>query len=146
VFNIYTIPVDGGDELRLTDSPGLDDGPDYSPDGKYIFFNSQRSGIMKIWRINADGSDPKQITPDDDFADWFPHPSPDGKWLVFLSYDKSVTGHPANKDVVLRMMPLQGGKAKVLTSLFGGQGTINVPSWSPDSKHFAFVSYRLLPQ
>lgn len=143
-FDIYTIPVDGGNEMRLTNAPGLDDGPDYSPDGKCIFFNSERSGVMKIWRMNSDGTDPKQITPADEYADWFPHPSPDGKWLVFLSYDKDVKGHPANKDVVLRMMPIEGGQPKAMTHLFGGQGTINVPSWSPDSKNFAFVSYRLL--
>ena len=144
-YDIYTIPVDGGEETRLTTAPGLDDGPEYSPDGKSIFFNSERTGLMKIWRMNADGSDQQQVTPDKDYADWFAHPSPDGKWLVFVSYDKTVKGHPANKDVVLRIMPLGGGKPKVLANLFGGQGTINVPSWSPDSKRVAFVSYRLLP-
>ncbi len=144
-YDIYTIPVDGGEETRLTTAPGLDDGPEYSPDGKSIFFNSERTGLMKIWRMNADGSDQQQVTLDKEYADWFAHPSPDGKWLVFVSYDKSVKGHPANKDVVLRYLPLSGGKPKVLTNLFGGQGTINVPSWSPDSKRVAFVSYRLLP-
>jgi len=143
-YDIYTIPVEGGSETRLTDAPGLDDGPDYSPDGKYIFFNSERTGLMKIWRMNADGNDQQQVTLDKEYADWFAHPSPDGKWLVFVSYDKTVKGHPANKDVVLRIMPLGGGKPKVLTNLFGGQGTINVPSWSPDGKQVAFVSYRLL--
>ncbi|MCJ7729041.1 MAG: hypothetical protein MUO27_04070, partial [Sedimentisphaerales bacterium] len=144
-FDIYTIPVNGGDETRLTNAPGLDDGPEYSPDGKYIFFNSVRTGLMKIWRMNADGNDQQQVTRNGEYADWFPHPSPDGKWLVFLSYDKTVNGHPANKDVTLRIMPLRGGQARGLTRLFGGQGTINVPSWSPDSKQVAFVSYRLLP-
>jgi Tol biopolymer transport system component len=140
-FDIYTIPVEGGEEKRLTTAKGLDDGPDYSPDGKHIYFNSDRTGVMKIWRMNADGTDQRQITDDPDYADWFPHPSPDGKWLVFLSYDKGVKGHPANQDVVLRIMPLQGGRPRVLATLFGGQGTINVPSWSPDSRRFAFVSY-----
>jgi Tol biopolymer transport system component len=144
-YDIYTISVEGGSETRLTDAPGLDDGPDYSPDGKYIFFNSERTGLMKIWRMNADGNDQQQVTLDKEYADWFAHPSPDGKWLVFVSYDKTVKGHPENKDVVLRIMPLGGGKPKVLTTLFGGQGTINVPSWSLDSKQVAFVSYRLLP-
>jgi Tol biopolymer transport system component len=144
-YDIYTIPADGGDETRLTDAPALDDGPDYSADGKYIFFNSERTGLMKIWRMNADGTDQQQVTKDAEYADWFPHPSPDGKWLVLVSYDKTVKGHPANKDVALRIMPLKGGQPKVLTRLFGGQGTINVPSWSPDSSQVAFVSYKLLP-
>ncbi|MBI1940003.1 MAG: TolB family protein, partial [Acidobacteria bacterium] len=142
-FDIYTIPVNGGRETRLTEARGLDDGPDYTSDGKYIYFNSERTGSMKIWRMKPDGSAQEQVT-DDGYADWFPHPSPDGKWLVFLSYDESVKGHPANKHVKLRIMPLAGGKPRILTALFGGQGSINVPSWSPDRKFLAFVSYRLL--
>jgi Tol biopolymer transport system component len=99
---------------------------------------------MQVWRMRADGSAQEQVT-DDEFNNWFPHPSPDGKWLVFLSYEKDVAGHPANKDVTLRVMPLAGGKIEVLAKLFGGQGTINVPSWSPDSLRVAFVSYQLRP-
>ncbi len=99
---------------------------------------------MKIWRMHADGTGQEQVTTDDEYADWFPHPSSDRKWLVFLSYDKRVQGHPANKDVVLRLMRVAGGKPKVLATLFGGQGTINVPSWAPDSKSVAFVRYRLV--
>jgi Tol biopolymer transport system component len=142
-FDIYTIPVDGGKETRLTTAPGLDDGPDYSPDGKYIYFNSERSGSMQIWRMNADGSEQMQVT-SDEYNNWFAHPSPDGKWIVFLSYEKDVQGHPANKDVMLRLMPTAGGDIKVLAKLFGGQGTINVPSWSPDGTSIAFVSYQLV--
>jgi TolB protein len=141
-FDVYTIPVEGGEEKRLTQAPGLDDGPEYSPDGKTIYFNSVRTGQMKIWRMNADGSDQIQVTPNDAYGDWFAHPSPDGAWIVFLSYDRSIEGHPANKDVVLRIMQRSGGEPKILASLFGGQGTINVPSWSPDSRKIAFVSYR----
>ncbi len=142
-FDIYTIPADGGEERRLTAAPGLDDGPDYSPDGQYIYFNSERTGTMQIWRMKSDGGDPQQIT-SDDYNNWFPHPSPDGKWIAFLSYEKDVKGHPANKDVMLRLMPVGGGEIQVLAKLFGGQGTINVPSWSPDSRNLAFVSYRLV--
>jgi len=142
-FDIYTIPVEGGEERRLTDAPGLDDGPDYSPDGQYIYFNSERTGWMQIWRMRTDGTAQEQVT-NDDYSNWFAHPSPDGKWLVFLSFDKHVKGHPPNKDVMLRLMPTAGGEPRVLVKLFGGQGTMNVPSWSPDSKHLAFVSYRLL--
>jgi Tol biopolymer transport system component len=143
-FDIYAIPAAGGDETRLTTAKGLDDGPEYSPDGEYIYFNSERMGRMQIWRMRPDGSEQTQIT-SDEFNNWFPHISPDGKWMVILSYDKSVTGHPANKDVMLRLMSLSDGKISVVAKLFGGQGTINVPSWSPDSKHFAFVSYELIP-
>ena len=143
-FDIYTIPVAGGEETRLTTAKGLDDGPDYSPDGQFIYFNSDRNGTMQIWRMRADGSSQEQIT-SDEFNNWFPHPSPDGRWLVFLSYDKDVKGHPENKDVTLRLMPVAGGKTEVLAKLFGGQGTINVPSWSPDSRRIAFVSYQYDP-
>lgn len=141
-FDIYTIPAAGGAEQRLTTAEGLDDGCDYTADGTKIYFNSERTGVMQIWRMNPDGSAQEQVTTDPNFADWFPHPSPDGKWLVFLSFDKSVKGHPANQNVTLRLMPLAGGKPKVIATLFGGQGTINVPSWSPDSTQVAFVSYR----
>ena len=142
-FDIYTIPAAGGEEKRLTTAKGLDDGPDYSPDGQFIYFNSERSGTMQIWRMKADGRDQEQVT-SDEFNNWFPHPSPDGKWLVFLSYEKEVTGHPANKPVRLRLRPVSGGPIQQLARLFGGQGTINVPSWSPDSRQVAFVSYELI--
>ncbi|MGA2811659.1 MAG: hypothetical protein ABSG16_09685 [Candidatus Acidiferrum sp.] len=143
-FDIYTIPITGGDETRLTTAEGLDDGPDYSPDGSYIYFNSVRTGQMQIWRMRPDGSAQEQIT-NDEFNNWFPHPSPDGKWIVLLSFEKEVVGHPENKDVTLRLMSLADHKITILAKLFGGQGTINVPSWSPDSKRLAFVSYQLLP-
>jgi len=143
-FDIYAIPAAGGDETRLTTAKGLDDGPEYSPDGKYIYFNSERTGHMQIWRMRPDGSEQEQVT-HDEFNDWFPHISPDGQWMVFLSYDKEVTGHPENKDVMLRLMSLNDKNITVLAKLFGGQGTINVPSWSPDSKQLAFVSYQLIP-
>ncbi len=143
-FDIYTIPVTGGDETRLTTAKGLDDGPEYSPDGKYIYFNSERTGHMQIWRMHPDGSAQEQLT-FDDFNNWFPHISPDRKWMVFLTYGPEVVGHPPNKDVQLRLMNLSDGKISVLAKLFGGQGTINVPSWSPDSLTVAFVSYQLLP-
>ena len=143
-FDIYTIPVGGGEEARLTTAKGLDDGPEYSPDGHFIYFNSERTGHMQIWRMKADGTEQEQVF-SDDYNNWFPHISPDGKYMVFLTYDRSVSGHPENRDVTLRLMTLADKKIKVITRLFGGQGTINVPSWSPDSKNVAFVSYALLP-
>jgi Tol biopolymer transport system component len=142
-FGIFTIPATGGDETRLTTTDGLDDGPDYSPDGKNIYFNSDRTGLMQIWRMAPDGTQLEQLTKDD-ANNWFGHVSPNGKWMVYLTYGKDVKGHPANKDVMLRLMSLSDGKITVLAKLFGGQGTINVPSWSPDSAHVAFVSYQLI--
>jgi len=142
-FDVYTIPAEGGEEKRLTTAKGLDDGPEYSPDGKFIYFNSDRTGTMHIWRMKPDGTDQEQVT-NDEFNNWFAHPSPDGKWIVFLSYEKDVTGHPANKPVRLRLMPAAGGPIQDLARLFGGQGTMNVPSWSPDSRQVAFVSYELI--
>jgi len=143
-YDIYTIPFEGGEETRLTTSEGLDDGPDYSPDGKYIYFNSKRTGTMQIWRMKTDGSDQEQITTDKP-NDWFAHPSPDGKWIVYISFGTDVPAgsHPPNKDVMLRLMNLETKEIQVMAKLFGGQGTINVPSWSPDSQKIAFVSYRL---
>jgi len=143
-FDIFTIPAAGGDETRLTTAKGTDDGPEYSPDGKYIYFNSERTGHMQIWRMKPDGGDQEQVS-SDDLNNWFPHISPDGQWMVFVSYAAGVTGHPENKDVMLRLMSLADKKITVLAKLFGGQGTINVPSWSPDSKRLAFVSYMLIP-
>lgn len=142
-FDIYTIPVTGGEETRLTTAKGLDDGPEYSPDGQYIYFNSERAGHMQIWRMKSDGSEQEQVF-SDEYNNWFPHISPDGKWMVFLTYERDVTGHPESKNVTLRLMNLEDKKITVLAQLFGGQGTINVPSWSPDSKSVAFVSYALL--
>lgn len=142
-FDIYTTSISpGAAEVRLTTSPGLDDGPDYSPDGRYIYFNSYRTGHMQLWRMHPDGSRPEQLT-NDAYSNWFPHPSPDGRWVVFISYlDDQKAAHPADKDVMLRLMDVKKpGQFKELARFRGGQGTINVPSWSPDSKAFAFVSY-----
>ena len=144
-FDIYTIPVTGGEETRLTTAPGLDDGPEYSPDGQYIYFSSERTGHMQIWRMKTDGSEQTQVF-SDDYNNWFPHISPDGRYMVFVSFDKSVVGHPENKDVMLRLLSLADGRIKILVRLFGGQGTNNVPSWSPDSRRLAFVSYAIIPR
>jgi Tol biopolymer transport system component len=141
-YDVFRISVDGGEETQLTTAIGLDDGPEYTPDGAYIYFNSVRSGGMHIWRMKPDGSDQQQMT-DDEYNNWFPHISPDGKMVVFISYlvnEVAPGDHPAAKRVYLRLMPLDGGTPKVLAYLYGGQGTINVPSWSPDGRQLAFVS------
>ena len=143
-FDVYTIPADGGEEKRLTTAKGLDDGPEYSPDGKHIYFNSDRTERMQIWRMKTDGSEQEQVFVDE-FNNWFPHLSPDGRQMVFLSYEKDVKGHPADKDVTLRRMTLDTKKIDVLARFLGGQGTINVPCWSPDGKRIAFVTYQLMP-
>jgi hypothetical protein len=143
-LNIYAISADGGEEMALTSGHGVNDDPDYAPDGRYIYFNSDRSGTMQIWRMRPDGSEPEQVT-FDELANWTPHISPDGKSMVFLSYENGVTGHPADKDVSLRVMSMDVGKIGVLVNIVGGSGTINVPSWAPDSHHLAFVSYQMLP-
>ena len=144
-FDVYTIAADGsGEEVRLTDAPGLDDGPEYSPDGRYIWFNSVRSGLMQVWKMRADGSEQTQMTFDQTRNSWFPHVSPDGQKVVFISYmkgDVAPGDHPGGKNVELRVMPARGGEPETVVKLFGGQGTINVHSWAPDSKRFAFVSY-----
>lgn len=140
-YDIYKISVSGGEETNLTNSKGLDDGPEFTPDGRYIYFNSTRSGTMQIWRMKPDGSDPEQIT-NDEYNNWFPHISPDGRWIVFLSFLKDVNpnDHPFYKHVYIRLMPVDTMKPKVIAYVYGGQGTINVPSWSPDGKRIAFVS------
>lgn len=141
-YKIFSISVNGGEETQLSFGKGLDDGPDYSPDGRYIYYNSYRSGTMQIWRMDSDGANPVQLIKSP-HSDWFPHPSPDGKKLVFLRYlEDQGQAHPFGRDVQLMLLDLETQKIKDLTGVFfGGQGTINVPSWSPDSEQFAFVSY-----
>jgi len=143
-INIYAIPVEGGEEKALTSGGGISDDPDYSPDGKYIYFNSDRSGSMQIWRMTPGGTMPEQMT-SDDMNNWTPHPSPDGKSIAILSYEHGVSGHPANKDIALRILSPDDKSVRTLVNLVGGSGTINVPSWAPDGHHFAFVSYQMLP-
>jgi Tol biopolymer transport system component len=144
-YDIYTISVNGGTETQLTNEPGLDDGPEYSPDGTHIWFNSTRSGLMQIWRMNTDGSNPIHMVQEEANC-WFPHVSADGRLVAYIAYGKDDVApgdHPPNKHVELRLVPAEGGASKTIVKLFGGQGTMNVNSWSPDNRTLAFVSYRL---
>jgi Tol biopolymer transport system component len=142
VFGIYTIAIEGGAETCVIQSAHHYDGPDYTPDGQWIWFNSERSGngSSDIWRVRVDGSDAEQMT-DDGCVNWFPHPAPEGDKIVYLAYPEGTQGHPAGKEVELRLFKGKGETPETLVSLFGGQGTINVPSWSPDGVAFAYVEY-----
>jgi Tol biopolymer transport system component len=143
--NILSIPAEGGTEKALTTGSGISDDPDYSADGNWVYFNSDRGGgPMQIWRMRPDGSGAEQVT-SDAFNNWTPHPSSDGKSVLILSYDKDVTGHPANKDVALRILNVSDGRIRTLVNIVGGAGSDNVPNWAPDGMHFAFVSFQMLP-
>ncbi|SDG47729.1 TolB family protein [Pelagibacterium luteolum] len=143
-INIFTIPSAGGPDTRLSDIDKPNDGPEFSPDGQWIYFNSERAaktpGHAQIFRMHPDGTNIEQLTTDAR-VNWFPHPSPDGEWIVFISYPENTLGHPADKSVILRRMRPDGSDQSDITAFFGGQGTINVNSWSPDSQHFAYVAY-----
>lgn len=145
---VHTLDLETGIETAHTKGEdGLSDGPEYSPCGKYIWFNWVKTGLMQVWRMKADGSELTQMTFDEDLNSWFPHVSPDGEKVVFVAYHKGdlkPDEHLPNKNVVLRMMSANGGEPKTIVELFGGQGTINVNSWSPDSKQFAYVSYEVV--
>ncbi|MUP45403.1 hypothetical protein E0K83_06545 [Gramella sp. BOM4] len=142
-YDIYKKDISGGEEIKLTNTKENEhvDGCEYSPDGEYIYYNGSASGTMQIWRMKPDGSDKEQITYDAN-NDWFPHISPDGKWIAYISFPAEipVNDHPSFKRVTLNIIPANGGAPRVIAYLYGGQGTINVPSWSPDSKYLAFVS------
>jgi Tol biopolymer transport system component len=140
VYDVYTMPSGGGAERKLTEGFAHTDGPDYTPDGKWIWFNGQRDSGMQLWRIPTAGGAPEQMT-DDERWNWFPHPSPDGKHVLYVAFEPGTTGHPRDREVELRLLPAGGGTPRVLHPMFGGQGTINVPCWAPDAARFAFVHY-----
>jgi len=137
---LYTCPAAGGPETCLTPDFDHVDGPDYSPDGAWIWFNGERAGAVDLWRIRPDGTGLQQMT-DDAFVNWFPHPSPDGAHVVYIAYAPGTVGHPGGVTVTLRLMPAAGGAARDLLAVFGGQGCLNVPCWAPDSRSFAFMRY-----
>jgi Tol biopolymer transport system component len=138
--SLYTCNLDGSDERHLT--PGFDhvDGPDYTPDGAWIWFNGERGGRVDLWRVRPDGSELERMT-EGETVDWFPHPSPDGRVVLWLAYPAGTKGHPFGLDVSLCLMPAEGGGGSEAVRLWGGQGTINVPCWALDSRAFAFVRF-----
>lgn len=138
--NIFVIPADGGTEKALTTGSGISDDPDYSADGKWIYFNSDRGGSMQIWKMQPDGTGAEQVT-NDEHGNWTPHPSPDGQSVLMLSYPKGVKGHPTNTDISFRILNVADGKIRSLVEVVGGAGSDNTPNWAPDGKHFAFVSF-----
>ncbi|MBI2690119.1 MAG: TolB family protein [Acidobacteria bacterium] len=144
-YELFRVAAAGGPEERLTSKGAYDDGPEYTPDGKWIYFNSNRSGGWDIWRMPAEGAGPadakaERIT-NDEWEDWFPHFSPNGKRMIFLSFPKGTPGHNGRMPGMALRLCKKNGKHKILTTFFGGQGTINVNSWSPDSSQFAYVVY-----
>lgn len=145
-LNIFSIAVSGGPDVQLTWSDKPHDGPEYSPDGSWIYFNSERAspvpGHCQIFRMRADGSHITQLT-FDERVNWFPHISPIGDRVVYVSYEAGTVGHPPNRPVEIRSMGPTGEAVETLLELFGGQGTMNVNSWAPGGQKFAFVEYPL---
>lgn len=144
ITNVWTIPAAGGTDVQLTDDEYADDGSEYGPDGKWIYFNSERAatapGHAQLFRMTTDGRTVEQLT-HDERVNWFPHPAPDGSAVAYVSFPPGTLGHPADVDDV-RVRLLEGdGRIRDLATLFGGQGTMNVPSWSPDSSRLAYVAY-----
>lgn len=138
---LYTCAVDGSDEVCLAEDFDHIDGPDYTPDGAWIWFNGEKDGAVDLWRIRPDGSGRERMTGGES-VDWFPHPSPDGAHVAYIAYPPGTEGHPGGLDVELRIMPAAGGDWRKLCDLHGGQGSLNVPSWAPDSRRLAFMRYR----
>lgn len=141
---IATIPAAGGAETYLTDGTRPVDGPEYSPDGAWLYFNGElaatRPGHAQIFRMRPDGSGVEQLT-HDSRVNWFPHLSPDGQRMAYISFPEGTLGHPADKEVILRLANPDGTGISDLDTFNGGQGTINVPSWAPESRRLAYVRY-----
>lgn len=142
ITNVWTIPSAGGADVQVTDDEFADDGSEFGPDGEWIYFNSERAGHAQLFRIRVADGHAEQLT-DDERVNWFPHPAPDGSAIAYVSFPPGTEGHPADIDDVRLRLLARDGEVRELTSLFGGQGTMNVPSWSPDSASFAYVTYPL---
>ena len=146
MMRLAVIPAAGGTETYLTDGACPVDGPEYSPDGKWLYYNGEaaarRPGHAQIFRMRPDGSGVEQLT-HDDRVNWFPHLSPDAAKLAYLSFPPGTIGHPADRQVILRLAAPDGSRVRDLDAFNGGQGTINVGSWAPGSDRLAYVRYPL---
>lgn len=146
-IDIYSCAADGSDERRLTFGEGHSDGPDYAHDGSLIYYNCDRPigagpGHAQIWVMAPDGTDHRPVFTDDQ-VNWFPHPSPDGRHILYLAYPPGTEGHPRDLPVALCLMNPDGSNRRRVLEFTGGQGTINVPSWAPDGSAFAYMRYEL---
>jgi TolB protein len=121
------------------------DGPEYSPDGAWLYLNTEeyasRAGHAQLARVPAEGGRMERLV-ESESVDWFPHLSPDAKFAAYISFPPGTVGHPPDLDVQVRLVRTADW-CHVLSSfpLFGGQGTLNVNSWSPDSRRFGFMAY-----
>ena len=149
-YDVYRVPAAGGTEERLNFDPHQDDGPDYSPDGRWIYINSDRSGKEAIWRFPANGAGPKDAKAErvvnDSLEDWFPHISPDGMKMVYIGYPAGTPTHnPRDVAIEIKLVGIDHDKVaeaqKTIVRATGGQGSMNVNSWAPDSTRFAYVTY-----
>ena len=143
--NVYTVPAAGGADTQITNDECPDDGAEFSPDGEWIYFNSERGSIAKghaqLFRVPVAGGEPEQLT-HDERVNWFPHPSPDGASIAYISFPPGTEGHPADLEVIVRLRD-EHGAIHDLAEVFGGQGTMNVPSWDPAGERIAIVAYPL---
>jgi Tol biopolymer transport system component len=140
VVRIATLDLDSGAERVLTLAQAHHDGPDFSACGNFIWFNSDETGHAQIWRMHRDGSEAAPVFRDEN-VNWFPHPSPCGRHVLYLAYPPGTLEHPRDRQVSIWLMDPDGGNRRKLFDLFGGQGTMNVPCWSPDGRAFAFMRY-----
>jgi len=141
---IATQPAEGGEVVHLTNGARPVDGPEFSPDGQWIYFNSEAAatcpGHAQIFRMRPDGFGVEQLT-FDERVNWFPHLSPNGEVMAYISFPPGTEGHPADCDVIIRLATVDGTATRDIDRFNGGQGTINVPSWAPDSSRFGYIRY-----
>ena len=139
-YEIYTVHADGSDEKNITNNPAYDANPFWSPDGKRIAFQSDRSNdgyYSQIFIMDTDGSNVTLLTTDKGEhqlplnSDGNTNPwSPDGSKLLYLRKGLSET------EWILQYIDINTGE---ITSLFNGRFSFNDITWSPDGNHIGFV-------